>query len=137
MKLRERASIVCLHENRLLCVRLRDPQTKREYLFPPGGKLEPGETRIEAAVRETKEETGYEVTADPKSELSLRYHFVWNGIDYDCLTHFYRGRLGAEVPSEVVDADYLVRVEWVSRDQISTILSFHEGLRQAVLQLCR
>jgi 8-oxo-dGTP pyrophosphatase MutT (NUDIX family) len=41
----------------------------------PKGHLEAGETPQDAAVRETKEETGLEVTLDNNFEHALSYHF--------------------------------------------------------------
>lgn len=41
----------------------------------PKGKLEPGETNLEAAIRELKEETGLTATIIPGYEQSINYMF--------------------------------------------------------------
>ncbi|MEX5299613.1 NUDIX domain-containing protein [Kocuria sp. CPCC 205292] len=57
------AAVVVREDGRLLLVRRgREPQRGRWSV--PGGKLEPGETAAQAAVRETFEETGARVRAE-------------------------------------------------------------------------
>jgi 8-oxo-dGTP pyrophosphatase MutT (NUDIX family) len=48
------ATWICVRDGRLLVVR----PAGQEAFFLPGGKPEPGETPVEAAVREVREETG-------------------------------------------------------------------------------
>lgn len=68
----KRASAVCLHvQNTLICAILKAKNGKLSF---PGGKLEPGETTWEAAVREFKEETGLDISIDPDYALA-----------YDCI----------------------------------------------------
>ena len=52
------------HTNDVLLVRKDKPEWQKGLLNLPGGKIEEGETDIEAAERELKEETGY-VSAVP------------------------------------------------------------------------
>ena len=42
---------------------VKENYDRRRYAFP-GGALEPGETALDAVVRETREETGVDVTVD-------------------------------------------------------------------------
>jgi 8-oxo-dGTP diphosphatase len=57
------AAVVVRDDGRLLLVRRgREPQRGRWSV--PGGKVEPGETAAQAAVRETFEETGARVRAE-------------------------------------------------------------------------
>jgi len=61
----EIALAIVAHDGRLLVRRRRgDPGLGEVWEFP-GGKREPGETLAEAAVRETREETGLAVRAGP------------------------------------------------------------------------
>ncbi|MFF3774281.1 NUDIX hydrolase [Streptomyces sp. NPDC002232] len=56
------AAAVIVHEGRVLLVRRRVSEGQLSWQFP-AGKIEPGEAREDAAVRETHEETGLTVTA--------------------------------------------------------------------------
>lgn len=54
--------IVLDDENRILMV--RQHHQERYVWTVPGGAIEPGETSVDAAVREVKEETGLDVAVD-------------------------------------------------------------------------
>jgi 8-oxo-dGTP diphosphatase len=58
----ESASAIVFNENRT-CVLLVKREDFRVWVLPGGG-IEPGETREQAAIRETREETGYEIAID-------------------------------------------------------------------------
>ncbi|MEU6973525.1 NUDIX hydrolase [Kitasatospora aureofaciens] len=51
------AAAIVVHERRVLMVRRRVSEGQLSWQFP-AGEIEPGESAEEAAVRETKEETG-------------------------------------------------------------------------------
>ncbi len=113
---RLRASALCLAEGHLLLVRLRDPVTGVEALYPPGGAIERGETPEEAARRETLEETGLAVRIDPAVRLVDTYPFTWGHEHRLVTTHYYAAAL--EGPFErvlppVQDAEYNLGASWV------------------------
>ncbi|WP_030906608.1 NUDIX hydrolase [Streptomyces sp. NRRL F-5126] len=56
------AAAVIIHDGRVLLVRRRVSEGQLSWQFP-AGKVEPGESREQAAVRETREETGLAVSA--------------------------------------------------------------------------
>lgn len=66
MKLIEVVAAVIIHNKKILCVQ-RGP-AKQDYISRkwefPGGKLEEGETKIEAVVREIKEELEMDIKVD-------------------------------------------------------------------------
>jgi 8-oxo-dGTP pyrophosphatase MutT (NUDIX family) len=82
----------------------------------PAGRVDPGETPVEAAARETLEETGWR--AGPLTELtSYRPH---NGSS-DARFHLFR-TTSAELAGDPTDTDEAERIDWLSwsdvRDQI-------------------
>jgi 8-oxo-dGTP pyrophosphatase MutT (NUDIX family) len=72
--------VLCLDgEGSLLLMRWRDPLDGHDTWEPPGGKVEPGESLVQAAARELREETGIE------AELSDHFAVVhrddlWKGV---------------------------------------------------------
>jgi 8-oxo-dGTP pyrophosphatase MutT (NUDIX family) len=134
---RTRASAICVHDGKLLCVRLRDPHTRLARLFAPGGAVEPGETPREAAERETLEETGYVVIADAASERIEHYDFTWNALDLAVTTHFFRATLRdpTQAVRPVDDASYHEGVVWLELELVSTALAFDANILRAVSAL--
>ncbi|MGI5258791.1 NUDIX hydrolase [Streptomyces angustmyceticus] len=103
------AAAIIVHEGRVLMVRRRISEGKLSWQFP-AGEVEPGETREDAAVRETKEETGLNVSA--VELLGERVHPA-------------TGRLMSYTACEVLsgtayvaDTEELAELAWVAHDQI-------------------
>jgi len=67
MDSRDSAFAIILHSDHILLVKARD---KNNWQLP-GGRLEPGESPIDAVVREVKEETGLRAQV---GRLTGRYH---------------------------------------------------------------
>jgi 8-oxo-dGTP pyrophosphatase MutT (NUDIX family) len=134
---RARASTVCVQSSRLLCVQLRDPTTGVPRLFVPGGKIESGETPLETAVRETFEETGYHVRADPQRSCVAHYEFTWDGTARRIVTHFFRAKLvdPQADPMPVNDVGYNEGVHWLPLEALSRELGFHSEILAAVMSL--
>lgn len=59
----EAAGCLCECQNRLLYLRRSPGKLEGNYWNIPGGKLEPGETPVEAVIRELFEETGVQAAA--------------------------------------------------------------------------
>lgn len=104
------AAAVIVSEGRVLLVRRRVKEGQLSWQFP-AGEVEPGEAEEDAAVRETREETGLEVKAlrslggrvHPKTQRRMSY-------------------TACEVLSgtaHVADPDELAELEWCSHSEIS------------------
>ncbi|MER7043863.1 NUDIX hydrolase [Streptomyces jumonjinensis] len=117
------AAAIVVHDNRVLMVRRRVSEGQLSWQFP-AGKVEPGESRENAAVRETHEETGLKVNA--LELLGERIHPV-------------TGRLMSYTACEVVsgtahvaDAEELDEIAWVAHADIPQYVPY--GLFEPVQQ---
>jgi ADP-ribose pyrophosphatase YjhB (NUDIX family) len=135
---RVRASLVCQAEGKLLLVRLKDPESGVEGLYPPGGAVEPDETPAHAAERETLEETGVTARVTSGVELVRHYPFVWGGVSYDVTTHYFAATLAeATALTPVVDADYNLGAVWLPIEEALEALALHPVIAGAVAQVLR
>jgi 8-oxo-dGTP pyrophosphatase MutT (NUDIX family) len=134
---RHRASTVCVAEGQLLLVRLRDPATGGIGLYPPGGRIEPGEAPVETARRETLEETGLSVHVDGETEMVVQYPFSWDGVLRDVTTHWFRATLDEPFrpPPIVVDADYNLGALWLPIPDALDAMAIHPAIHDAVQRL--
>ncbi|MDI3386449.1 NUDIX hydrolase [Streptomyces sp. B-S-A8] len=103
------AAAIVVHEGRVLMVRRRVSEGQLSWQFP-AGEVEPGEPREDAAVRETKEETGLDVAA-----VKLLGERV----------HPKTGRLMSYTACEVIagtayvaDTEELAELAWATRGEI-------------------
>jgi len=137
---RLRASALCLAEGRLLVVRLRDPVTGEEALYPPGGAIEEGEGPADADRRETLEETGLALRIDPDIEIVETYPFTWAGVERLVTTHYFAASpLGSFVPAlpDVKDVDYNLGASWLPIDAALEALAFHPAIGEACARVVR
>lgn len=61
------SALLVVRDGRVLMVRARG----RDVLYLPGGKVEPGETAVQAAVREAHEETGVRIAEPDVDEFAV------------------------------------------------------------------
>lgn len=103
------AAAIVVHEGRVLLVRRRVSEGRLSWQFP-AGKVEPGESREDAAVRETQEETGLMVK--PVQLLGERVHPDTGRL----MSYTACEVLGGN--ARVADADELAEVAWVAHAEI-------------------
>ncbi|MGW4503830.1 NUDIX hydrolase [Streptomyces sp. NPDC004436] len=109
------AGAVVAHEGRVLLVRRRVPEGGLSWQFP-AGKVEPGETSEEAAVRETKEEAGLDVVA--VARLGERVHpLTGRHVSYTACA-----MVGGT--AHAADADEIAEVAWVTLSEIPRYIPY-------------
>ncbi|HEY8271207.1 MAG TPA: tRNA adenosine(34) deaminase TadA [Pseudobdellovibrionaceae bacterium] len=127
---RRRASVIVVHQNKVLGFHAMDPTSKKHYFFMPGGKIEKNESAVEAAIRETLEETGYKIRILPNHELRRRYDFEWDGRVNHCDTSFFVGILDEDwfEPVPVKDAPYNKGPQWLPVKNLDDIFNYHPDI---------
>ncbi|CAL9496310.1 RNA pyrophosphohydrolase [Streptomyces sp. enrichment culture] len=103
------AAAIVVHEGRVLLVRRRVSEGRLSWQFP-AGKVEPGESREDAAVREAREETG--LVVKPVQLLGERFHPDTGRL----MSYTACELLGGN--AHVADADGLAEVAWAAHAEI-------------------
>lgn len=107
-------------DGRLLCVEER--ADGRLVLNQPAGHLEPDESLVEAAVRETREETGWNVRV-----THLVGAYQWKA---ETGRHYLRFAFAAEPIDEIPDArldEGIVRALWLTPAELQALASRHRS----------
>jgi len=134
---RLRASVVCVHDEKVLVFKGVDPTSGRNYWFLPGGKVEEDEKPWQCAEREALEETGYRLKVAPQSEVVKDYLHWWDGHQFACTTYFYKGVLTEAwcPPKPVQDASYNQGATWLPVAEALAAFSYTPEIRDAVEKL--
>jgi 8-oxo-dGTP pyrophosphatase MutT (NUDIX family) len=89
----------------------------------PAGHLEPGESILDAVVRETLEETQYEFTADALQGI---YRFVPDSSsDSSYIRFLFRGTVGDKYNGALDEG--IISVEWMSYEEIRACRQQHRS----------
>ena len=120
-----------LHRGRLLLIKRASDPGKGNWSFP-GGRIELGETVLEAARREVLEETGIEI--EPL-EIFQVYDWVTRDdtgrILFHYIVHYVRARYVSGEPRAQDDA---TDVLWATRAELAD-LSMHPFARETAVRL--
>ncbi|WP_134662013.1 MULTISPECIES: NUDIX hydrolase [unclassified Amycolatopsis] len=109
------SAAIIVRDGRVLLVRRRVKEGSLSWQFP-AGEVEEGESASDAAVRETREETGLEVTAS--SVLGERVH------PNTGRTMIYVACESGGGEASVVDDEELAEVAWSSRAELTDYVPY-------------
>ena len=128
--MRERAAVIILRDNAILLMYRR--KLGQEYYIVPGGTVDEGETVEEAAIREAKEETGYDVVI----EKQLFTEDAADGTHYYFLVHPVSGEalLGGQEKIISSEANFF-SLSWVPFESLPEATIVSEKAKELLLSL--
>ncbi|WP_332660430.1 NUDIX hydrolase [Brevundimonas sp.] len=114
--------VVCLRGDEVLLIRRGTPPRQGEWSLP-GGRIEPGERLVDAALRELREETGVE------AEITGLIDVV-DGVFAEAGRHYVLIDYAARwVSGEPVAGDDATDARFVPLDQVEALVSWSETRR--------
>lgn len=90
----------------------------------PSGHLELGESLIEACIRETREEAGWEFKPDALVGVYLHRFMTTQGADLTYLRFCFSGQLGEHFVNQPLD-EGIVRAVWMTYDEVESCANCH------------
>lgn len=114
-------AVVAARDGRLLCV--EEQVDGRRVLNQPAGHLEPGENLVEAAIRETREETGWNMRITALVGIHQWMHPT-SGVHY--LRFAFAGEPLDEIPGAQLDTG-IVRALWLSPTELQAEATRHRS----------
>lgn len=122
--------VVCLRGDEVLLIRRGQPPRQGEWSLP-GGRIEPGERAVDAALRELREETGVE------AEITGLIDVV-DGVFPEAGRHYVLIDYAARwLSGEPVAGDDALEARFVALDQIGALIDWSETRRIIGLALAR
>jgi 8-oxo-dGTP diphosphatase len=114
--------VVCLRGDEVLLIRRGTPPRQGEWSLP-GGRIEPGERTIDAALRELREETGVE------AEITGLIDVV-DGLFPEASRHYVLIDYAARwLSGEPVAGDDALEARFVALDAVETLIDWSETRR--------
>ena len=118
--------VVCLRGDAVLLIRRGRPPRQGEWSLP-GGRIEPGERAVDAALRELREETGVEAQITGLID-------VVDGLFPEAGRHYVLIDYAARwVSGEPVAGDDAVEARFVALDQVEALVDWAETRRVIAL----
>lgn len=134
MDYRIRVAAIIVQDNKILLIKNSDPESGFEWWAPPGGGLEDIDENIhECAIRETWEETGYNIKTD--SILYIR-EFITSVYNSHNLEIFLKGeitggKLCVQNPNCPGHEDLMISdVRWIDKEELSKLNVFPEVIKE-------
>ncbi|MDN4599656.1 NUDIX domain-containing protein [Paenibacillus sp. F6_3S_P_1C] len=106
-------SVSIIHEDKLLMIKENKASVKNTWNFP-SGRIEYGENILEAARREAKEETGYDVRLTATTGI---YNFISSTNHQVILFHFIGEIIGGSLQ---LDTTEIIDSKWVAPKDLLT-----------------
>ncbi len=114
--------VVCLRGDEVLLIRRGTPPRQGDWSLP-GGRIEPGERAMDAALRELREETAVE------AEITGLIDVV-DGLFPEAGRHYVLIDYAARwLSGEPVAGDDAIEARFVALDQVGTLINWSETLR--------
>ena len=114
--------VVCLRGDSVLLIRRGTPPRQGEWSLP-GGRIEPGERVVEAALRELREETGVEAAITGLID-------VVDGLFPEAGRHYVLIDYAARwVSGEPVAGDDALEARFVALDEVESLIEWSETRR--------
>lgn len=114
--------VVCLKDDQVLLIRRGKAPRLGEWTLP-GGRIEPGERAVDAALRELREETGVEAEITGLIDV-VDGLFPEAGMHYVLIDYAARWLSG-----EPVGADDALEAKFVPLDQVDSLIDWSETRR--------
>ncbi|WP_216827367.1 NUDIX hydrolase [Alkalihalobacterium elongatum] len=109
-------SVTIFRDDEVLLIKENKPTAVGKWNFP-GGRIENGEDALDAARREVKEETGFEVNLTASTGV---YYFISATNHQVCLVHFTGEITGGSLELE---EDEITGSQWI---KVNDLGNFHE-----------
>ncbi len=108
----EVAALFIEHENRILLLHRQERKSQGNLWGIPGGKLDKGESPLQAVLREIQEETGYDFSQQPMESLGTVY-IEYNNKDH-FIYHMFRTKLTEDPAAVKINFDEHKGFTWVT-----------------------
>ena len=118
MKTEKSCGCIILKDNQVLLIGAKDDDGKLFWAFPKGHQ-ENGETDIETAIRETKEETGLDVEISDITPIKTG-HFIHGGTAYKNILLFIAKPLSHDLRPQEEEAE---QAKWIQINEAEKYLT--------------